>query len=61
MDLLTDYGARIETVYLEPPLQVVFQRNEKRVKPVPRQVIQHLVAKLEPPTCAESHALTLVG
>ena len=60
IDLFVDYGARVEVVYLEPPLPIVFQQNERRPKPVPRQVIQRLVEKLEPPTWAEAHSITLV-
>jgi predicted kinase len=61
IDLFTDYGARVELVYLKPPLPVIFQQNERRGKPVPMQVIQHLVEKLEPPTWAEAHSVTLIG
>jgi predicted kinase len=59
IDLFADYGARIEVVYVEPPLAMIFQRNERRPKPVPRQAILHLVEKLEPPTWAEAHSLSL--
>ena len=61
IDLFADYGARVEVVYVEPPLALIHQQNERRAKPVPRQVIQHLVDKLEPPTWAEAHSLRLVG
>ncbi len=61
VDLFADYGARVELVYVEPPLAQIFQQNERRAKPVPAKVIHHLVAKLEPPTWAEAHTLTLVG
>jgi predicted kinase len=61
IDLFVDYGARVEVVYLEPPLSVILQQNERRAKPAPKQVIQHLVEKLEPPTWAEAHSVSLVG
>jgi putative nucleotidyltransferase with HDIG domain len=61
IDLFSDYGARIEVVYVEPPVPVIFHQNERRARPVPKQVIQHLVEKLEPPTWAEAHSVTLVG
>jgi predicted kinase len=61
IDLFADYGARVEVVYLEPSLPVIFQQNERRGKPVPTQVIQHLVEKLEPPTRAEAHSVSLIG
>jgi len=59
--LFADYSARVEVVYVEPPLPVILQQNERSSKPVPRQVIRHLVEKLEPPTWAEAHSLFLVG
>ena len=37
IDLFADYGARIEMVYIEPPLPMIFQRNERRPRPVPRR------------------------
>jgi predicted kinase len=61
IDLFAGYGARVEVVYVEPPLPVIFQQNERRTKPVPKQVIQDLLAKLEPPTWAEAHSVSLVG
>jgi predicted kinase len=61
IDLFADYDARVELTYLEPPLPMIFQQNERRSKPVPRKVIERLVEKLEPPTWAEAHRLTLVG
>jgi predicted kinase len=61
IDLFADYRARVEVVYVEPPLPVIFQQNDRRGKPVPKQVIQHLVDKLEPPTWAEAHTLFMVG
>jgi predicted kinase len=60
-DLFAGYGARVELVYLEPPLAEVLRQNERRPRPVPRQVISWLVEKLEPPTWAEAHAVTLIG
>jgi predicted kinase len=61
IDLFADYGARVEVVYVEPPLPVIFQQNDRRARPVPKQVIQHLMEKLELPTWAEAHSVTLVG
>jgi predicted kinase len=61
IDLFADYGARIELIYLEPPLPRIFQQNDNRHQPVPRRVIQRLMDKLEPPTWAETHSLTLVS
>ena len=60
IDLFADYSARIEIVYVEPPLQTVLEQNKQRTHPVPEGVIARLVEKLEPPTFTECHALTLI-
>lgn len=60
IDLFADYQARVEIIYLEPPLEVVHEQNKRRNKAVPAKVIDHLVAKLDPPTIAEAHEVQLV-
>src|SRR5262249_9946346 len=40
LDLFADYGARIELVYTEPPLQVIFGQNKRRERQVPEKVIR---------------------
>ena len=57
--VFADYGARIEVVYLEPPLPVILQRNQRRPNPVPESVILRLLEKLEPPTLTECHELAI--
>jgi predicted kinase len=59
IDLFADYGARIEIVYVEPPLSVVLKQNKRREQPVPENVIRELAEKCEPPTWAEAHDLVL--
>lgn len=61
IDLFAGYGARVELTYLEPPLPVIFERNDRRSQSVPKKVIHRLVEKLEPPTWAEAHSLMLIG
>jgi putative nucleotidyltransferase with HDIG domain len=61
IDLFADYSARIEIVYIEPPLHTLFEQNKKRPSPVPEGVIKRLIEKLEPPTLAEAHAVTFAG
>jgi putative nucleotidyltransferase with HDIG domain len=57
IDLFVDYNARIEIVYVEPPVQTILQQNRKRQEPVPEKVILRLLDKLEPPGINEVHAL----
>jgi putative nucleotidyltransferase with HDIG domain len=61
IDLCADYGARIEIIYLEPPLQELLAQNSNRPTAVPESIIQRLLDKLEPPTRVEGHALRLMG
>lgn len=60
IDLFADYDARIEVVYIEPPLPVILARNARRPDPVPERVIRRLAEKCEPPTLAEAHGLGMV-
>ena len=60
IDLFADYGARIEIVYLEPPVTTILAQNKRRANPVPSSVIMRLVEKLEPPTLMECHSLNIV-
>ena len=57
IDLFTDYGARIEVAYLEPPLATILVQNRRRTNPVPEKVILRLLEKLEPPAATECHSL----
>lgn len=61
IDLFANYGARIEIVYVEPPLSVILAQNKRRTPAVPETVINKLAEKCEPPTWAEAHGLTLVA
>jgi putative nucleotidyltransferase with HDIG domain len=60
IDLFTDYGARIEIVYIEPPVATILGQNKHRANPVPEKVILRLLEELEPPTVTECHSLTFV-
>ncbi|HEY2429766.1 MAG TPA: AAA family ATPase [Acidimicrobiales bacterium] len=60
IDLFADYGARIEVVYVEPSLPILLDRNRRRERSVPEDIIRGLAAKCEPPTLAEAHGLITV-
>src|SRR5262249_28254264 len=57
IDLFADYAARIEIVYLEPPLSDVLSQNKRRDRNVPEKVIRQLADRCEPPTWTEAHDL----
>lgn len=58
ISLFNDYKARIEIVYIEPPLEKIFLQNKDRIETVPKTVIRKLADSLQPPTLAECHRLT---
>jgi putative nucleotidyltransferase with HDIG domain len=60
IDLFTSYGARVEIVYLEPPLETILRQNKERERTVPESVIRRLFAKVQIPTLAEAHAVRWV-
>lgn len=60
IDLFADYGARIEVVYVEPPLAVILAQNRRRECPVPEKVIRDLAVRCEPPTLTEAHGLSMI-
>jgi putative nucleotidyltransferase with HDIG domain len=59
IDLFADYSAKIEIVYLEPPLATILSQNKLRNHPVPEKVIHRLLEKLEVPAITECHCLTV--
>lgn len=59
IDLFADYSARIELVYLEPPLATILAQNKQRADFVPERVILRLAEKLEPPHVTEAHGLVI--
>jgi len=59
LDLFADYRARIEIVYLEPPLENLLRQNRSRSTFVPEEAIRKLAGKCEPPTWVECHELVL--
>ncbi|HEX3151030.1 MAG TPA: AAA family ATPase [Gemmataceae bacterium] len=59
INLFADYGARIELIYIEPPMSIILRQNKERSRNVPERVVRELAAKCEPPTWAEAHHLEM--
>jgi predicted kinase len=59
LKLFADYGARVEIIYIEPPLTEIYRQNRQRQRNVPAEVIRKLAEKCEPPTWAEAHQISL--
>ncbi len=58
--LLRAYNARIHMVYIEVPPEGLRRQNRGRAQVVPEAVIAGLERKLEPPSLAEAHEVTVV-
>lgn len=53
------YGAEVEAVFFDVPLEVCLQRNRDRNRVVPEEALVRLAAKLVPPSIAEGfHRVT---
>ncbi|RIK84420.1 MAG: phosphohydrolase [Planctomycetota bacterium] len=61
IDLFADYHARVEIVYLEPPMSEILRRNATRKASAPTAIVGKLADNCEPPTWAECHQLELSG
>ena len=59
IDLFADYHARIELVYVEPPIERLFVQNRRRDQVVPEKVVRDLLRKVEPPTLLEAHHVAM--
>jgi len=59
LDLFADYNARIEIIYLEPPIEKILLQNKCRTQAVPETVIRKLTERCEPPTWIECHRLEM--
>lgn len=59
IDLFSEYGARVEIVYVHAPLPRLLERNRRREAAVPEAVIRNLVARLEVPDATEAHTIRL--
>ncbi|MFN3325281.1 MAG: AAA family ATPase [Bryobacteraceae bacterium] len=54
------YGARVEAVYFDIPLDICKQRNRGRGRKVPEEVLEMMQAKLVPPRIEEGFASVTV-
>jgi putative nucleotidyltransferase with HDIG domain len=61
IDLFTDYRARVEIVYIEPPFKQILSQNARRTNPVPEAVIRRLADRCEVPTWMECHCLRMIN
>jgi putative nucleotidyltransferase with HDIG domain len=53
--MFTNYGADVSVLYVEGHWEEMLRRNAARKHPVPANVMEHLLSKLEPPAPYEAH------
>jgi predicted kinase len=58
--LAREFGYEVHAVYFDVPLATCLERNQKRQRIVPEDVMQRMSAKLRPPTFEEGFAKIIV-
>jgi predicted kinase len=54
--LAHDYGYEVQAVFFDVPVEVCLERNQRRERVVPEDVMHRMAAKLRPPTFEEGFA-----
>lgn len=54
------FGCSVEAVFFDVPLEVCRERNRRRGRVVPEDVLERMAAKLAPPTTEEGFSLVTV-
>ena len=56
------YSAGVEAMFFDVPVEVCIERNARRTRSVPQQVVREMAARLQPPTLDEGLAgVTVIG
>lgn len=58
--LAQDYGYEVQAVFFDVPVEVCLERNQRRERNVPDDVMRRMAAKLRPPTFDEGFAKVTV-
>jgi predicted kinase len=58
--LAREFGYEMHAVYFDVPLNTCLERNQKRQRIVPEEVMQRMASKLRPPTFEEGFAKIIV-
>ncbi len=60
VDLFVSYGAKVKIVYVEKPYELWRTQNRSREYPLPENVLDKLLSKLEIPQLAEAHEIEYI-
>lgn len=60
VDLFVSYGAKVKIVYLEKPYELWRSQNRNREYPLPENVLDKLLSKLDIPQLIEVHEVEYI-
>lgn len=60
VDLFTSYGAKVKIAYVEKPYELWRNQNCNREYPLPENVLDKLLSKLEIPQLTEAHEVEYI-
>lgn len=60
IDLFVSYGAKVKIVYIEKPYDVWRKQNKSREYPLPENVLDKMLLKLEIPQLTEAHSVEYI-
>ena len=59
-ELFAGYGARVHILYLEAPYGELLDRNRKRERHIPENVLENMIRKLEVPEPWEAYEVKII-
>lgn len=60
IDLFVSYGAKVRIIYIEKPYELWRNQNRNREHPLPENILDKLLAKMEIPQLTEAHEVTYI-
>lgn len=60
IDLCESYGGRVHVVYVETLYKKVMNQNFNREYPIPENILERFINKLEMPSTTEAHSITYI-
>lgn len=60
IDLCESYGGRVHVVYVETLYKKILNQNFNREYPIPENVLERFINKLEMPSTTEAHSITYI-
>jgi predicted kinase len=60
IQMAREFGYDVQAVYFDVPLEVCMERNQRRNRNVPEDVMQRMAAKLQPPKFEEGFSKIVV-